>query len=174
MDYPTVYEAIKTKQLDSINITSTMVFPTPELVKTIAKHLQDCKVIGATSIGCGQGLLEFLLSEYFKDVVGVDVQEQSEVQQFVLEKMHYRQVTRQGEVVNVPSNHALIFCWGTRAPWQEYIKKYNGNCLVIISDESCDPHPEKEDAKKVLANWKLVSTSSAPSKFKATLYLYKK
>ena len=65
-----------------------------------------------------------------KQVEAIDVLDKAWV---VDEHVVYTQATNSCDAVCVPAGTALLFCWGTHAPWQQYLRKFRGNILLVFS-----------------------------------------
>lgn len=153
-----------------------MIWPTRELVTTIAAAVRATGAKGVSSIGAGPGVLEWLLSEHFKPLAisAIDVGEELigpakwTVQAGSLKR---------GEIASVASSNALLFCYPTRAHYEKYVQQYQGSCIVIIADPTCDPYPgEGQAAVDFVAGFDMICcTAGGSSQFGlqgAALYIY--
>lgn len=115
------------------------------LVQRVANFIRDTGAEGVVSIGCGSGVFEYLLSHYFPlplAVHGVDVKAPDDLWPPAKWRIMYgalRSGDRSPAVVS--ASQALLFAWGTRSPWKDYLDNWKGRVLVIIGDLTCNPCP---------------------------------
>lgn len=153
--------------------------PNRELVTCIAVAVKSAGATGVTSIGAGPGVLEWFLSEHFEPMAITAIDSDScligPAKCTVLQGCAV-----QGQAVRVPSSNALLFCFGTRAPYNEYFSTYQGNLVIIIADITCTPYPgTREAAETFISGFELVCcTEGRPSQFGLVngiqLYIYKR
>lgn len=115
-------------------------FPTQSEINLITTHAKNTQMKGITSIGCGTGLLEWLLTENFEplSVCGIDVGSPLCLLPQAYWTISYGFVMPK-RVACVDDNRALMFCWGDGCPWKEYIDGYGGRCVIVIGDNTCWP-----------------------------------
>ncbi len=152
-----------------------MVHPTRNLVETIAKYVKDVECKGITSIGCGTGILEWFLTESFpNNIIGVDFDKDC-LNQYVKNKITFIEVKNNYDCIDINNDYALLFCWGTSDVFRKYLETYKGSCLVIISNETCIPHPPKQSIN-TYDGWKLVYNENIPGnrkdKYKEQIFIY--
>ena len=102
------------------------------------------------SIGCGGRLdLERTLAMQFN--LRIDAYDILDPRWVVDEGITYNQVHNSHDAVAVPPPAALLFCWGTHAPWRAYLEAYKGNTLLIFSgvDDRVKSHPNPCDSQDV-------------------------
>lgn len=58
------------------------------------------------------------------------------------------------EIADVVQDHALLFVWGSRAPWEKYVADYrdSGGKLIIVVGEAGRAWPPKSDNEETLQN----------------------
>lgn len=123
--------------------------------RKFAERIADTGSIGLCSIGSGQSILEWQLEEFFpQQVVLVEVAYDVICQE--MKENSGVSVVLPGSGAPLPlvrPEHALLFCYGTRADWKAYVAEYRGSCVVIISDSdpaSCSPSCKNKDDAKFL------------------------
>jgi hypothetical protein len=105
---------------------------------------------GVTSVGCGHGYLEAMLTQHMDEVVAIDVHNCDLTMTARLSLLHpdahgsdYIQCEYPNQTV--PAHHTLFFCF----PYMEdcvfvrYIQLYRGNRIVLLYNSSCNPFPDK-------------------------------
>lgn len=115
-------------------------------VSRLAQHIDEGAV---TSVGCGQGQLEALLSMFVDTVVGVDSGGIDDLCPTAQQTVTFVAVRSGGaddrgvrKRARVPHDHALLFCFPIASiPFRKYVERYRGNTIVVIADESCTPGP---------------------------------
>jgi hypothetical protein len=62
----------------------------------------------------------------------------------------YEQVLDYWNADPVPPNAALMFCWGTKAPWEVYVQNCEGPLVLVFS--GIDPRVESHPNPSVVAD----------------------
>lgn len=116
-------------------------------VSRLAQHLGGH---GVTSIGCGRGELEALLSMFIDEVVGVEAGNGKSMCPTARKTVTFSRIRGRLErrqdvplIAQVPAHHAMLFCFPiAQIPFKEYVDEYCGSTIVVISDDTCDPGPD--------------------------------
>lgn len=154
----------------------TMIWPCRELVNIIAATVKASGAKGVSSIGAGLGVLEWLLSEHFEPLAVSAIDVGAELIGPAKWKVRAGFV-KPGQIASVASSDALLFCYPTRAPFASYVQQYQGKCIVIIAEETCDPCPgEAKTVANFIDGFDMVCcTAGRPDQFglqAAALYVY--
>ncbi|KAJ8978815.1 hypothetical protein NQ317_018905 [Molorchus minor] len=127
------------------------VWPSEENLDFLRKICDERNIQGVISVGCGSGLLEWILSKSLGlDVVGYEINKQwweskYSVPTFI--KLRYHDQSVQENVLD--PRYALLFCYFNNGPaFLEYIDNYKGNTVIIIgpsrgAGRHTDPEPFK-------------------------------
>ncbi|XP_069676558.1 uncharacterized protein [Periplaneta americana] len=88
------------------------------------------------SIGCGSGLLEWLIHKATNlEVIGVEVDRswwESGYAPPTFLPLYYADEVQASDVIT-SSNSTLLFCYFNNGPaFTDYMKRYNGNCFIVI------------------------------------------
>lgn len=120
----------------------------------IARCVMNDKVnlSGVFSVGCGDGLLEELLTEHFGplNVIGFDCWD---LHPCVWNVLHAkRRPMRACDVPRVPPTHCLLFSFGVhKVPWTAYVKQQQVRAVCIIcADSASNPSSEREGDRERL------------------------
>jgi hypothetical protein len=129
-------------------LRSVCVFPQRDELIPLIAHLRQLGLSRIASIGAGECFLEGLLELEGFDVACVDIDI------FAANPAMYdsfRVYSRTGEETRLahgaavhdlalPSQTALLFCFGKRVPWLEYVRRYGRllPAIIIIGDERDD------------------------------------
>jgi hypothetical protein len=129
-------------------LRSVCVFPRRDELLPLVAHLRRLGLSRVTSIGAGECFLEGLLEREGFEVACVDIDI------FAATPAMYdsfRVYTRAGEVTRLahgaavhdvpsPSQTALLFSFGKRGPWLEYVRRYGHllPAIIVIGDERDD------------------------------------
>ncbi|XP_017772468.1 PREDICTED: uncharacterized protein LOC108559633 isoform X2 [Nicrophorus vespilloides] len=140
------------------------VWPSLENVEFIRRTLCESNLSGMISIGCGCGLLEWILQEAtgFK-VFGIEVNEEWWISKYSNPKFipHLYPTAEEPNPVLNP-NFALLFCYfNDGQAFKEYVDRYEGCLIVIIGPGEgrgthTDPEPFKPDFG-IYSRWNLLS-----------------
>jgi hypothetical protein len=104
---------------------------------------------GVTSVGCGRGLLEVMLTQHVDEVVAIDIflDDLTEAARLALsypDAQGSDYIECECPVKPIPKHHTLFFAF----PYMDdcvfdcYVKLYRGDRIVILGDSSCKPMPE--------------------------------
>lgn len=113
-------------------------------VKQIADEARS--VIGCTgisSIGCGSGVFEWLLEEFFpNEVAVVDCSFDVIISQVRDSQRFLKMISgRWAPLPQIPRGHAMLFCFPvSQIPFDRYLEQYEGPGIIIIGDSSCHPN----------------------------------
>lgn len=106
-----------------------MVLPTPTIVDELHRVLRQHGCTGVTSIGSGGRLdLERQLARHASSprINAIDMLDPAIV---VDEDVTYTQTLNCWDAPVVGKEDAMLFCWGTNAPWQTYVERHQG-CVL--------------------------------------------
>jgi hypothetical protein len=171
------------------------VAPTRKTVKTILDTLKSLDQKGIVSIGCSNGLLEFMMgdtstkNDYGIGVTAVDLPKgmgffspslpSKERSPFYYDYMPVTEI-KFSETFEVPKDQALLFCFGHPFDnlWERYLKTYKGECIVIIGKKyyTC-PYPEifADYPWQVKDKWELLVKQDVGARsLNAGMAIYKK
>ncbi|XP_057334348.1 uncharacterized protein LOC130673377 [Microplitis mediator] len=137
------------------------VWPSFNDLKWLKKIITDLKFKGIVSVGCGTGLLEWIIQQYLNcDVIGIEVDEpwwQSKYSpRCYLNKIIF---TSKKKPANIPPDYALLFCYfNNSAAFESYLTNYSGQLILVIgpatgTNRHTDPLPF--DRKFAALKWKL-------------------
>ncbi|PSN32352.1 hypothetical protein C0J52_21636, partial [Blattella germanica] len=121
-------------------------------------HKQGCHRL--ISIGCGSGLLEWLLHQATGlDVIGTEVDRLWWESPYAPPKFLPLVYADETDNCNILFNEesALLFCYfNNPEAFTEYMKQYKGNCFVVIGPgEGRGTHTDPAPFDVQLQNWKL-------------------
>lgn len=131
-------------------------WPTIKCLKWLQRHLIDNHIMSILSVGCGSGLLEWLISKSTDvKVIGLETDvrwwnSKYSPNTFVDLKFIEQQITCEslnGCIDSEPNQFALLFCYfNNRDAFLEYVRAYNGDLIIIIGPSSeqyivTDPNP---------------------------------
>ncbi|XP_028131123.1 uncharacterized protein LOC114326869 [Diabrotica virgifera virgifera] len=136
------------------------VWPEIKNIRYIKNLVKDLGYKGIISLGCGCGLLEWIISEATGlPVLGYEINPEwweSKYSNYKFINLHYVDSISEK---TLDSNYALLFCYfNDREAFQKYVENYRGNLIFIIGpgDETCrhtDPEPFSADFGS--SEWKL-------------------
>ena len=116
-----------------------------------------------TSIGCGCGFVEWLLSEATQLCVrGLEVNESWWRSKYATPQRVPIDFTEPGTVPNLDPNSALLFSYFNNLTFfHEYLDRYQGRCVILIgpvdNKRHCDPEPGYLAKLENGTRWKLVA-----------------
>lgn len=131
-------------------------WPTVECLQWLKLHLIENRITSILSIGCGSGLLEFLIKKTADvNVVGLELDRPwwsstYSPRTFVDLKFIEHHITNEflNRCIQADAHQfALLFCYfNNRDAFLEYIRAYNGDIIVIVGPNSeqnivTDPNP---------------------------------
>lgn len=131
-------------------------WPTVECLQWLKHHLIYNNITSILSVGCGSGLLEWLISKTNDvNVVGLELDRSYwnsaySPKKFVELKFTETQITNEflnGCIQAEANQFALLFCYfNNRNAFLEYVRAYNGDLIVIVGPRSeqyivTDPNP---------------------------------
>ncbi|KAH0535570.1 hypothetical protein KQX54_017245 [Cotesia glomerata] len=136
-------------------------WPTFNDLQWIRNLLDNFKCKGIVSVGCGTGLLEWIIQQYLNcDVIGIEVDKlwwQSKYSpSFYLNKIIF---TSKKSPVNISAEYAVLFCYFNNSEaFKSYLTDYPGHLVVVIGPEKgknrhTDPRPFDKKFSKM--GWKL-------------------
>lgn len=104
---------------------------------------------GVTSVGCGRGYLESMLTQHVDEVVAIDVHNGDLTETARLALLHpdahgSDYISCEYPIVPVPAHHTLFFCFPFIDPcvFERYLQLYLGTRVVFIYNASCSPSPD--------------------------------
>ncbi|XP_063987193.1 uncharacterized protein LOC135167676 [Diachasmimorpha longicaudata] len=138
------------------------VWPSMNDLDWIKEIILEHQVQGIISVGCGTGLLEWIIQQCTKcEVIGVEADKcwwQSKYSPTMyLNKIMF--VTEANSTVDIPSNYAMLFCYFNDGDaFYDYMKNYSGRVIFIIGPDKnqnrcTDPLPF--DGKLNELGWRL-------------------
>ncbi|XP_049835374.1 uncharacterized protein LOC126279026 [Schistocerca gregaria] len=135
--------------------------PTEEDLLFIGKTMKDENIPLIVSVGCGTGLLEWLITNATGlAVIGVEVDRAWWESPYAPPTfIPLRFVKDDDELTKLPKEHALLFCYfNNNTAFYDYLKVYEGGWLIIIgptigSGRHSKPAPFDKDFQDV--GWKL-------------------
>jgi len=149
-----------------------MIVPNKVLVNELQELFQKHNISKITSIGCGDGLLEFFLSEKIK-VVAADFYDRRDMATCFRKRVTYKQVKNINEIIFIPCDHALFLSWPLLHEWREYLNVFKGNCIIIYADDTCDPYPPTDfENYSYFRNWKEYSSFVLNNDGRKTLSIF--
>ena len=141
-----------------------------QVAQLLAEYASATRSTGVTSVGCGEGKVECLVQTTGLDTIGIDVggprgaalqlgygykglyqandpleAPAGEVSWTVVrhdDRPSALTFRRWNGAIDVDPLHVLLFSWGTRAPFGDYIDQYvaaEGQCVVTVWDSTCTP-----------------------------------
>ncbi|XP_015586654.1 uncharacterized protein LOC107263687 [Cephus cinctus] len=112
------------------------VWPSLDDLQWIKDIIDGLQLHGIISIGCGSGLLEWLIQKHSGiDVVGIEVDHAwwtcGYSPPLFLKKVIF--IDEDNNNVEIPKSHALLFCYFNNAPaFLNYIMNYSGSTVLVI------------------------------------------
>jgi len=162
-----VYKTIENPHFRSFCVIK----PDKFLITNLRNIFKRCGIAQLTSIGCGDGLIELLLSQFFT-VTGIDFNTRREMAPCVRKHIRYYEVRRQ-EIIPIPSDHALFLSWPLLYTWREYFETYKGRCVVIYGDSTCEPYPPIDFAPyEYFRHWKQMHVPIQKNHGRSTLAIF--
>lgn len=144
------------------------ILPTLNDLNWITTILKKNKTLGVVSIGCGCGLIEWLLQKYSGlDIMGIELDGswwRSKYSPALFLESTIFIDEKEGKNFVIPKSYALLFCYFNNGKaFCNYIENYDGDLLLIIGpadgqQRSADPLPFDEKLFKY--NWKLLEKRS--------------
>ncbi|XP_023297042.2 uncharacterized protein LOC111679674 [Lucilia cuprina] len=167
-------------------------WPTEKNFWEINKLLRENNITNILSIGCGNGLFEWLLKEVLNlQVYGLEVDRQWWLSNYAIKSfipLNYMEDMKKDCIpgsflqkccVLNSWNFALMFCYfNNRSAFLEYLKIYEGNYIIIVgplekTEIYTDPLPlEPNFPEDLTSKWTLIQT--VPIKSNNILVLYGK
>ncbi|KAK0180637.1 hypothetical protein PV327_003000 [Microctonus hyperodae] len=139
------------------------VWPTMADLNWIKFIISDCGLDGIVSIGCGTGLLEWIIQQHSQfPVIGVEVDqlwwESPYSPAFYLDNIIFTSKTN--SLINIPHNYGILFCYFNNGPaFEDYINNYHGKIVLIIGPiegQNRSTNPLPSDVIKLKSfGWKL-------------------
>jgi hypothetical protein len=119
----------------------SVLVPDAENIKRLAEHISRSKQTGVTSVACGSCVWEYFLTQYFDDVVGIEIVD-NRIHQ-ALSKISLRLVCEDTlSLPVIPSHHAMISIFPIpKVPLEEYVSQYTGNCFILLVDHAYSKLP---------------------------------
>ncbi|XP_011875754.1 PREDICTED: uncharacterized protein LOC105566402 [Vollenhovia emeryi] len=165
-----LYNAQKWEEIAALSFTSDN--PKPSRLSWVLPDVNDLhwmndiirkyNLSGIASIGCGCGLLEWLLQKCSGlDVVGVELDSswwnsKYSPPQFLKNIIFVENNSN----FQVPKRYAMLFCYFNNcAAFCNYMENYKGNLIFVIGPalgNNCTTDPLPFDEKFAKYNWKLV------------------
>lgn len=141
------------------------ILPTLDDLNWITEILNAHKVSGVVSIGCGCGLIEWLLQSFSGlDVIGIELDSSWWHSKYAptlfLENIIFID-EKKGRDLSIQKNYSILFCYFNNGEaFSNYMNNYEGNLLFVIGpaegqQRSTDPLPF--DEKFTRYNWKLLA-----------------
>jgi hypothetical protein len=145
--------------------------PNKDFVDFLTKLLKDCNIEQITSVGCGNGHLELLLSEHFK-VHGVDRFSRKEIPSIVKQYITYSFMKNDRSCLKLKfsKSEALLLSWPILLNFMDSFKNYTGPCIVVYGDDTCEPYPPKDLIE--FPGWKIYHQSKFKLNRDADLFVF--
>ncbi|XP_045112275.1 uncharacterized protein LOC123505178 [Portunus trituberculatus] len=122
--------------------------PQPCCLSALAAHVRAANISALVSVGCGTGLLEWLIQAITGlSVVGYEVNASWWTSKYAPPTfIPLTFVDQEAPPPKVPHTHALMCCYFNNAKvFRQYVSAYEGPVLLIIGatsgDRHTDPHP---------------------------------
>ncbi|KAL1502166.1 hypothetical protein ABEB36_007352 [Hypothenemus hampei] len=110
------------------------------------------KMAGITSLGCGCGLLEWIIQTYTGlSVIGVEINEQWWKSKYSITPFIPLKYAEKEAFACTSENYALLFCYFNNGnAFREYVRLYSGRMIIIIGPSEgagrhSDPSPFNPD-----------------------------
>lgn len=120
-------------------------------------------LLGIASVGCGCGLLEWLLEKYSGlDILGIELDSSWWNSKYSPPKFLKNVIFIENEPTNfsIPKRYAMLFCYFNNSEaFCKYIENYKGNLILVIGPvqgHNCITDPLPFDKKFEKYNWKLI------------------
>ncbi|XP_011639302.1 uncharacterized protein LOC105428608, partial [Pogonomyrmex barbatus] len=130
----------------------------------ISDITQKFNLSGIASIGCGCGLLEWLLQKCTGlDIVGIELDSSWWTSKYSPPRFLKNIIFIETESMNfrVPKRYAMLFCYFNNGKaFRNYIENYKGNLIFVIGPaqgNNCTTDPLPFDNKFKIYNWKLIT-----------------
>lgn len=166
-----LYNAQKWKEITALSCINdfkicrlSWVLPDIEDLYWMNKIVRQYNLFGIASIGCGCGLLEWLLQKYSGlDVIGIELDSswwnsKYSPPQFLKNIIFIEQASVNFQV---PKRYAMLFCYFNNSiAFRNYIENYKGNLILVIGpvqENNCTTDPLPFDKKFEEYNWKLIN-----------------
>nr|CAG4651744.1 EOG090X04EN [Triops cancriformis] len=150
------------------------VVPSEKLFRFLKQQLDDREIDRLVSIGCGSGLLEWLLGRLTGlKVTGYEVDPDWWNSKYAPFKFLSLEFADQDRIPIIEGNSALLFCYfHSSSAFEEYLRKFRGKVVVIVgpkegSGRFCQVNPMILSDK---SDWKLCVCYSMPRDDIMTLY----
>ncbi|XP_014597985.1 PREDICTED: uncharacterized protein LOC106783714 [Polistes canadensis] len=141
------------------------VLPTLDDLSWMTEIIKEYKILGIISIGCGCGLIEWLLQNFSGlNITGLELDNSWWRSKYApplfLENIIFINENK-GKNFLVPKDHAVLFCYFNNGEaFCNYIANYEGNIIFVIGpaeDQERITDPLPFDEKFVKFNWKLLT-----------------
>ncbi|XP_066249053.1 uncharacterized protein [Euwallacea similis] len=133
-------------------------WPTEDNLAFLCAFFSRHEITGVMSVGCGCGLLEWIIEEYSGlQVMGVEVNKEWWESKYAVAP--FIPLTYFNEDFQCPQSFALMFCYFNNGPaFRNYIKHFRGLMVVIIgpaqgAGRHTDPQPFNPDFGQ--SHWRL-------------------
>ncbi|CAG9768031.1 unnamed protein product [Ceutorhynchus assimilis] len=139
---------INEKSNDKNALKLLWVWPSEENLKFLESALAERNIQGVTSLGCGCGLLEWIIQAYTGlPIVGFEINKEWWESKYSVPAFIPLKYVEEEIVVETNPNFALLFCYFNNGEaFREYVDNYRGNMVIIIgphdgSGRHTDPRP---------------------------------
>uniref|UniRef100_T1HMZ2 Uncharacterized protein n=2 Tax=Rhodnius prolixus TaxID=13249 RepID=T1HMZ2_RHOPR len=148
--------------VNNASASNLLLWPKPQVkdLKFIHKNLKSLGINKLTSIGCGTGLLEWLLTAVTGiQVISIEVDKiywSTKSRRYNFCELTFPDNEHFNECVTFPK-YALLFCYFNNGKaFLEYLANYKGNVLIIIGPNVIGKYtnPMPYDSN-IPSNWKL-------------------
>ncbi|KAJ9599321.1 hypothetical protein L9F63_010188 [Diploptera punctata] len=134
--------------------------PSEDNLQFIKEAAVNTGCLQIISIGCGSGLLEWLIQQATGlDVIGVEVNREWWESRYAVRNFIPLLYADESQENNVIANKksALLFCYfNNGSAFSKYMQQFGGNCLIIIGPgEGRWTHTDPTPFDIKLENWKL-------------------
>ncbi|OWR53093.1 hypothetical protein KGM_204103 [Danaus plexippus plexippus] len=138
------------------------VYPTEENFVFIKKYMEESKCANILSIGCGCGLLEWMiiaatgLQVYGLEVDGAWWQSKYAPPTFIPLLFTPNKLDEHARRLLQRRDTALLFCYFNNGPaFEQYLKEYLGGIVIIIGPEGKGVHTDPKPFGDMPSDWTL-------------------
>ncbi|KAL6446753.1 hypothetical protein ACFW04_001289 [Cataglyphis niger] len=183
-----LYNAQKWKEITTLACTTnelrrlSWVLPDIDDLYWMNNIIQKYNLFGIASIGCGCGLLEWLLQKYSGlDIIGIELDSSWWNSKYSPPKFLKNIIFVEKELtkIQIPKRYAMLFCYfNNSTAFCNYIENYKGSLILVIGPMegcNCTTDPLPFDKKFEQYNWKLIDKKKlVRSKDYITAYIKQK
>ncbi|XP_021195543.3 uncharacterized protein LOC110380015 [Helicoverpa armigera] len=139
------------------------VYPSEENFEFVKNCLAELSCERVVSVGCGSGLLEWMITEATGvPVSGIEVDGawwRCKYAPPTFIPLHFTPAEIDQDTITLlqrNNNTAILFCYfNNRKAFEDYLKYYKGNVLIIIGPHKIGVHTDPKPFDDVTADWAL-------------------